>query len=53
MGMLIRLLEAPNPEGAPAELEAAAAWRPWKVKKRVAQILHRMIQRYGNPSRTP
>ena len=25
-------------------------WAPWKLKKRVAQTLHRTLQRHGNPS---
>ena len=51
MRMLIGLLEQPLPPGVPDDLEAAAAWKPWKVKKRVAQIVHRLLQRYGNPNR--
>ena len=47
MRLLIGLLEQPLPPGAPEDLEAAEAWRPWKVKKRVAQIVHRLLQRYG------
>ena len=49
MRLLIGLLEQPLPPGAPEDLEAAEAWRPWKVKKRVAQIVHRLLQRYGAP----
>ena len=51
MRLLIGLLEQPLPPGAPDDFEAAEAWRPWKVKKRVAQIVHRLLQRYGDPKR--
>ena len=51
MRLLIGLLEQPLPPGAPEDFEAAEAWRPWKVKKRVAQIVHRLLQRYGDPKR--
>ena len=53
MRLLIGLLEQPLPPGAPEDLEAAEAWRPWKVKKRVAQIVHRLLQRYGAPAHAP
>ena len=33
MRLLIGLLEQSLPPGAPEDLEAAEAWRPWKVKK--------------------
>ena len=53
MHLLLSTLEQPLPPDAPADLDAAASWKPWKVKKRVAQILHRLLQRYGNPQRKP
>ena len=49
--ILLALLGQPLPsEGAPSDPEDAAKWPPWKVKKRVAQIMHRVLQRYGNPA---
>ena len=48
---LLGLLTQPLPPGAPSDLQEASQWTPWKVKKRVAAILHRILQRYGNPSR--
>ena len=50
---LTNLLEQPLPAGAPDDADEASKWPPWKVKKRVAGILHRIVQRHGNPSRKP
>ena len=41
--------ELPTEGNPPTDNEEAAKWAPWKLKKRVAQIMHRVIQRYGNP----
>ena len=51
MTILLQLLAQPLPEGAPTDDELAAGWFPWKLKKRVAAILHRFLSRYGNPNR--
>ena len=45
---LLALLAQPLPEGAPTDEEDASAWAPWKVKKRVAQTLQRMVSRHAN-----
>ena len=46
---LLALLAQPLPDaGQPTDSEDASAWAPWKVKKRVAQTLQRMISRHGN-----
>ena len=46
---MLAILEQPLPTGAPTDEDDAAKWPPFKVKKRVAAIFHRLIQRYGNP----
>lgn len=43
--VLIALLEQPLPVGAPVDPVDAMKWPPWKVKKRVAAIIHRVLQR--------
>ena len=48
---MLALLEQPLPEGCPTDGDDAIKWPPFKVKKRIAAIFHRLIQRYGNPSR--
>ena len=48
--VLVGLLTQPLPPGAPTEADEAGNWAPWKLKKRVAQTLHRTLQRHGNPS---
>ena len=40
----LMLPEQPLPEDAPTELDGAMSWAPWKVKKRCAQIIHRLLQ---------
>lgn len=41
------LLEQPLPPDAPTTAEGAREWPPWKLKKRCAQIAHRLFSRYG------
>ena len=48
--VLVGLLTQPLPPGAPTEADEAGNWSPWKLKKRVAQMLHRTLQRHGNPN---
>lgn len=50
---LLAMLEQPLPESCPDDEEDAIKWPPFKVKKRVAAIFHRLLQRYGNPARKP
>ena len=49
--IILGLLAQPLPTdgNVPTDNEEAASWAPWKLKKRVAQIMHRVLQRYGNP----
>ena len=50
--LLLALLQQPLPSyNQPTDVELAIAWHPWKLKKRVCAILHRMLSRYGNPAR--
>ena len=45
------ILQQPLPPNPPTDWDLALQWAPWKLKKRVAQILHRLQQRFGNPKR--
>lgn len=45
---LLGVLAQPLPEaGQPQDEDEATAWAPWKVKKRVTQLLQRFISRHG------
>ena len=48
---MLRCNDCGGQAGAPTTFDEAPQWAPWKLKKRVAQILHRLQQRYGSPKR--
>ena len=49
--VMLGLLAQPAPaEDSPSDPDEASKWPPWKLKKRVVQIMYRVLQRYGNPA---
>lgn len=50
MAQIVALLERPVPPALqPADADGVGENPAWKAKKWAAHILHRMLQRYGNP----
>jgi len=50
--LMLSLLQQPlPPDNQPTDNELAMAWAPWKLKKRAASVLQRLLSRFGNPNR--